>query len=101
MGLLEGQALVEDEVVSVGLYLASWRLTEISDEYWTLLDQACVSLNVLYLAGFFSFLRAKPVGREERLAGTEEERDGGEEDRDPTSWTQTESDALGKVLVET
>ena len=64
MGLLEGQALVEDEVVSVGLYLASWRLTEISDEYWTLLDQACVSLNVLYLAGFFSFLRAKPAGKE-------------------------------------
>ena len=64
VGLLEGQALVEDEVVSVGLYLASWRLTEISDEYWTLLDQACVSLNVLYLAGFFSFLRAKPAGKE-------------------------------------
>ena len=36
VGQLEGQALVEDEVVSVGLYLASWRLTEISDEYWTL-----------------------------------------------------------------
>ena len=70
MGLLEGQALVEDEVVSVGLYLASWRLTEISDEYWTLLDQACVSLNVLYLAGFFSFLRAKPAGRENERRAT-------------------------------
>ena len=69
-GLLEWQALVE--VVSVG-QLANW-LTEISDEYWTL-DRVCVSLNVLLSAGFFSFPRAKPAGREGRLARTEEGRD--------------------------
>ena len=80
-GLLEWQALVE--VVSVGL-LANW-LTEISDEYWTL-DRVCVSLNVLLLAGFFSFPRAKPAGREGRLARTEEERGVGEA-QDPAHLT--------------
>ena len=85
-GLLEWQALVE--VVSVGL-LANWLTVEISAEYWTL-NQVCVSLNVLSLAGFFSCRRAKPAGREGRLARTGEGRGVGEV-QDPARSTQMAS----------
>ena len=42
------------------------------------MDRVCVSLSVLSLAGFFSFPRAKPAAREERLVETEEGRGVGE-----------------------
>lgn len=63
-----------------------------------MLDRVCVSLNVLALAGFFSSPRAKPAGREGRLAGTEEGRGvGGVQGLERS--TLTASGALGIGLV--
>ena len=57
------------------------------------MDRVCVSLSVLSLAGFFSFPRAKPAAREERLEETEEGRGVGEV-QDLERWTLWASETL-------